>query len=130
MKQCCITDCPNMVEGRTQMCSTHNRAARKASAPKKEKKPQRISKTADSEREKIYLAIRKIWFSPHFMCRRCDTKPATDVHHAAGKLGDLLYDVRKWIPLCRECHKLIEENPGYAIRAGYSIYRLANDQTI
>lgn len=51
-------------------------------------------------------------------------KPATDVHHMAGRLGDLYLDTRYWIALSREGHRRVEENPEWAKKNGYSLDRL------
>jgi hypothetical protein len=36
-------------------------------------------------------------------CLRC-RKPATELHHGRGRLGELLMDQNYWLPLCRVCH--------------------------
>lgn len=114
--------------GRNGYCETCARALRKASAPKKEKKPQRISKTADPERQKIYLAIREMWLVMQINCEVCGHRTPTDVHHKSGKQGDLLYDIRKWLAVCRPCHQRLHDHDAEAKKNGYSLSRLAKDE--
>lgn len=48
----------------------------------------------------------------------------TEVHHGAGKIGDLLTDVRYFVAVCREAHRIIEERPKWAKEQGFSFDRL------
>lgn len=45
---------------------------------------------------------------------------ATDVHHGRGKIGDLLFDTRYFVPGCRPCHRWAETHPKEAKAAGFS----------
>ena len=60
---------------------------------------------------------------------------ADQVHHAKGKQGyadawarlndvPLLIDVRFFIPVCMQGHRIIEDNPAMAYEKGYSLSRL------
>lgn len=51
-------------------------------------------------------------------------KKATEIHHKKGRVGSLFLDVRYWLGVSREGHKLIEENPEWAKEKGYSLNRL------
>jgi hypothetical protein len=55
-------------------------------------------------------------------CKRC-TRPATTVHHPAGRIGDLLTDDTIFIGFCFECHEWAEMNPIQAKEQGYSLPR-------
>jgi hypothetical protein len=50
---------------------------------------------------------------------------ATDVHHKAGR-GENHLKVSTWLPVCRSCHRWIEENPNEAKELGLSESRLNN----
>lgn len=52
------------------------------------------------------------------------TGKATDLHHAKGKVGELLTDKRYFKALCRSCHSYIEVHPEFAKENGYSLNRL------
>lgn len=49
---------------------------------------------------------------------------ATEVHHKAGRIGELLILISKWLAVCRSCHRWIEENPLEAKELGFSEDRL------
>ena len=62
------------------------------------------------------------------LCEFPDCKEkATDLHHAKGRVGALLTDVRYFKALCRKCHRWAEENPDQAKALGISLSRLSND---
>jgi hypothetical protein len=46
------------------------------------------------------------------------------LHHAAGRIGSLLTDVRYFRALCDHHHRLIEENPVHAKELNLSVDRL------
>jgi len=52
------------------------------------------------------------------------TIKATDLHHAKGKIGDLLTDKRFFKALCRSCHSYIETHPNFAKENNYSLNRI------
>ena len=52
------------------------------------------------------------------------TIKATDLHHAKGKIGDLLTDKRFFKALCRNCHNYIETHPNFAKENNYSLNRI------
>lgn len=92
----------------------------------------RSVKRAKQERE--YLKIRDKFLldnptcEPHsqiWVTRMCAW--STEVHHKKGRIGDLLTDVTFFLPVCRECHQWIEDNPKLAKEKGYSLSRLANE---
>lgn len=49
---------------------------------------------------------------------------ATEVHHKAGRTGDLLVSQDNFLPVCRNCHQFIELNPKIAKELGFSTNRL------
>src|SRR6185369_5031912 len=52
------------------------------------------------------------------------TKRTDEVHHKRGRLGLRLMDEKYWLPVCRNCHRQIEENPEMAKEKGFSESRL------
>lgn len=80
-----------------------------------------------SKEERIYSGLRIIFLSENPVCHChlpfCTTQ-ATDVHHKEGRIGALLLDTTKWLPVCRACHNWIELNPTEAKQLGFSNSRL------
>jgi hypothetical protein len=56
-------------------------------------------------------------------CAICRQR-ATEVHHMAGRVGPLLLDESRWMPLCRDCHRWATEHPAAAIEQGISLPRV------
>lgn len=78
-----------------------------------------------SKEERLYQAKRIIFFQEHPMCEAhlpgiC-TKYSTDIHHKAGRIGELLLDETKWLSVCRACHEFIETHPAEAQEKGFSL---------
>jgi hypothetical protein len=71
----------------------------------------RASRAAYNREAKRFLAGKR--------CLRC-AKPATDVHHSAGRAGGLLLNSKLWIPLCRDCHNWVHLHPKAACEAGFN----------
>ncbi len=58
---------------------------------------------------------------------RCSVFPrlkATTIHHKKGRLGSLFLDERYWLGVSMKGHRLIEDNPGWSYKMGYSLLRL------
>lgn len=85
-----------------------------------------------SKREKknaLYSAARIQFLKDYPMCHahidaHC-TKYATEVHHKAGRIEELLLDQLYWLPTCHWCHKWTEEHPEEAKALGLSVSRLS-----
>jgi hypothetical protein len=80
---------------------------------------------ARAEQEKEYKKVRKEYLAIHpgCECKEC-TKPSAEIHHMAGRIGDLLTDSNHFLAVCWRHHKQIEANPKWAKQEGYSISRL------
>ena len=81
----------------------------------------RSPKRAKQERD--YSSKRKIFMLDHPMCQAnisglC-TSNSTDVHHIAGRSGELLLDTSLWLSVCRACHHWIETHPIEATQLGF-----------
>lgn len=83
------------------------------------------SKQKASQNGKYYRK-RKKWLPENMECKAklvgC-TGITTEVHHMQGRLGDLLLDISKWLPVCHNCHQFITENSLEAIQLGLSLKR-------
>ena len=72
-----------------------------------------------------YSKQRKEFLLDHPMCHakiyNC-TLRAIEVHHKQGR-DKYHLDQATWLPVCRNCHNWIENNPEDAIELGYSLTR-------
>ena len=100
-------------------------------SPKKTKPKSISSKQVIKNKE--YTQVRQSFLYKHEFCQArlpgC-TMWATEVHHKAGRIGDLLTDPTNFLAVCRSCHQNIELHHELAVDLGYSINRTeTNDQT-
>lgn len=76
---------------------------------------------------RVYLTLRKIYLESHPFCKAqlqgC-TLQSTEIHHRAGKIGELLTDIRNFVPICRNCHSWTEQHPAEAKALKLSTNRL------
>lgn len=73
---------------------------------------------------KLYKLARDKFLLNNPLCQKCKKKPATQVHHKKGRIGDLLTNVKYFMALDEDCHRYIELNPIEAKKKGWSIERL------
>jgi aspartate carbamoyltransferase regulatory subunit len=73
---------------------------------------------------RVYSKMRIKYLQDRPICdvMTCDNW-SSEVHHKKGR-GKYLLDESTWMPVCRYCHKEIEENPLWAKEKGYSLNRL------
>jgi hypothetical protein len=68
----------------------------------------RTPKRARQERE--YAKLRNVYLQAHWFCeaklKDC-TIYATEIHHKAGRIGDLLTNTEHFCPICRNCHDYV-----------------------
>lgn len=57
------------------------------------------------------------------MCEVCGEEAATQVHHKAGREGDDLTDINKFLGTCDGCQRHVHENPEWAFERGYMLRR-------
>jgi len=87
----------------------------------------RIKSVSDKKLVELrdYRKIRDEYLADHKVCQHPDCKNLSeDLHHAKGRVGSLLTDVRFFKALCRSCHRWVEENPEGAKALGLSLSRL------
>lgn len=78
-----------------------------------------------------YSKLRKEYLNKYPLCQAklpgiC-THNSTDIHHKAGRSGDLYLDTDYWLSVCRACHIWITDNSKKAIELGLSSSRLENN---
>jgi hypothetical protein len=77
---------------------------------------------------KEYRVVRDGYLDTHKLCEHPEcSNPSEDLHHAKGRVGSLLTDVRYFKALCRKCHRWVEDNPEQAKALGLSLSRLEKD---
>lgn len=90
----------------------------------------KISPISDKQKVRLarYRVARDEYMRQHGVCQaqldRICTYKATDLHHRAGRVGELLWDTRYFLAVCRGCHQLIEREPAMAKEKGFSLDRL------
>jgi len=92
-------------------------------------KPKSISPVSTKRRVEMdeYGKKRVAYLAIHSTCQaglvEC-TGQATEIHHKAGRVGELYTKVSNFLAVCRNCHRFIEENPEEAKHLGLSESRL------
>lgn len=87
-------------------------------------KPQSRIKTEsekEKERKAKYRPIAIQYKLDNPICQICNKRKTTDVHHKAGRIGCLLFEVSLFMALCRKCHREVHDNPKIAREKGYLI---------
>lgn len=51
-------------------------------------------------------------------CDACGQARGTETHHTRGRVASLLYDVRFFLLLCRDCHAHVHDHPAWARERG------------
>lgn len=72
---------------------------------------------------RIYTKIRREFLEANPSCIRCGVA-ATEVHHAAGRIGRLLTDVGNFRAMCHDCHVHATLHPAEAVEQGWSLPRI------
>ena len=100
--------------------------------PKKTKSPsKRIKSMSTKKLSELaeYRKVRDAYLKANKICEHPDCNNLSeDLHHAKGRVGALLTDVRYFKALCRKCHRWVEENPTEAKSMGLSLSRLEEER--
>lgn len=72
---------------------------------------------------RLYYKLRRDFLTLTPSCARCGW-PATQVHHKRGRVGELLTEVQHFLAVCDGCHRIITDNPTWAVQHGYSLPRV------
>jgi len=79
--------------------------------------------------ERKYKKLRIKFLSDKSVCHakihECSLR-ATEIHHKKGR-GKYLLDITTWLPVCRNCHNWIENNPEDSYELGLSQKRNYGD---
>lgn len=90
-----------------------------------------ISPVSPKQKKRLaeYAIVRAEYLHEHPYCeaRMCRGARATEIHHRAGRVGDLLTDKSNFLAVCRECHNEIELRPEWAKEMGFSESRLKTE---
>lgn len=96
--------------------------------PEKEKKVYKLRPLSKkrNKQNNDYLKKRREYLLRHKECKPneegCEGE-ANQIHHMKGREGGLLTDETYFLECCNNCHRLIEDNPEWAINMGYSVSR-------
>lgn len=74
-------------------------------------------------RMRLYLRNRGRFLTQNPWCGRCGGT-ADQIQHKAGRVGDALLDVTRWMAVCAPCHVYITEHPTEAYERGWSLRRI------
>ena len=69
---------------------------------------------------RAYSKIRREFLDSK-MCDACGVRPATEVHHRKGRIGNDLLDEDFFMAICRACHTQIHLNPAWAHAKDYLV---------
>jgi hypothetical protein len=91
-------------------------------------KPIRSRSVKRAKQESLYNKEAKAFKINNPICQAgiqnvCTTH-TSDVHHKAGRIGEMLLEQSKWLAVCRACHNWIETNRKEAMERGFLISRL------
>jgi hypothetical protein len=104
---------------------TRVKGAKKVRGPEKKpaRKYLRRQGTAQAKLDRQWHKLRDAFLLKNPICQACCVCPATEVHHKRGR-GKFLLAEEYFMAVCWACHKLIHNDPAWAIRKGYMILRL------
>lgn len=83
----------------------------RAYIPRFSRNPRKVAARA------LYAKLCREYKRNHPVCEVCDKRATKDVHHTKGR-GRYLNDQTTWLPVCRQCHEWIHNNPFSAREAG------------
>jgi hypothetical protein len=120
---CPHIDRPIFSKGRCKACASKEYAQKSAT---KKKAINSINKFSDKRKtlSLIYQEIRKKYLEEHKLCKAglngC-TIQATEIHHKYMRENLWLVCSEYYLPICRNCHKIITENTQLAFENNLSI---------
>jgi hypothetical protein len=81
--------------------------------------PIRRCSTKRAAQLRIYTKKRIAFLEANPVCQVCGNARAGEVHHAWGRIGELLNAEEHWLAVCRWCHNEIHNKPKWARANGY-----------
>lgn len=123
-----------LIAKRCNLCYWKFRNAVKQKGEPRIFKPRKpVKPMSNTQRQRIakYSLVRAEYLSEREICEAkipgvC-TGRATEIHHRAGRVVDLLTDKSNFLAVCRECHNKIEARPEWAKEMGFSGSRLKTE---
>jgi len=93
--------------------------------PLDKKKKRKVLSKKKKKSLAIYRDLRDEYFKNNPICEfdGCNSRELT-LHHAKGRIGSNLTDIRYFKSLCLTHHQFVEENPLEAIKMGLSFKRI------
>jgi len=78
----------------------------------KKNPPKKIKRVSNKRKvqEDIYNQLRKVFLNKNPKCEICGLK-SEDLHHKAGRIGNLLINTKYFMALCRKDHDYVHNNP-------------------
>lgn len=112
-----------------KLCKYHYyKQLRKQTKQKKHYKPIKKFSQAGIRKTKLYKKAREAFFSNdvNHICKvgapGVCTIHATDVHHMAGRIGELLTNQTYFLAVCRGCHRYLHDHSEWAQEHGFIIH--------
>ena len=98
--------------------SDYNNSSRLVSNKKLKSKSviKKVSKTG-KERNKKYIVLAEQYLKRNPICERCNSEPASEIHHKNGRIGNNLYNYFMAVSRC--CHLYIHDNPAESYEKGW-----------
>lgn len=124
-----------IISGRCFNAPFHYQKYQQAKYREKQKdkpvKQAKIKPVSDKRSKDIreYSKLRKKFLDANPMCQSGLVQfphAATDIHHMAGRCGDLFLNTKYWLAVCRTCHQWIETHPEEAKKKRLSVSRLSH----
>lgn len=72
-----------------------------------------------------YNKLKKEYLSKYVRCVVYPNRASTQIHHTRGRLGDMLCNIKWWLPLSWEGHRWIHDNPAEARLRGFDFNKFA-----
>lgn len=117
-KLCADPECTNTFKA-------YNSLQKYCSYPCAAKHEKPINKVSEKQKrlDKLYLKLRKAFLNKkeNKFCAVYPKELATEVHHTAGRIGDLYLFVPYWLAVSSDGHKWIHNNPKKAYKKGFLI---------
>ena len=106
--------------GKYYLCDEHKELKQYQS--KEKRKPRRIKPLSKkrAKENKTYNELRNVYLNENPLCECCGNL-ATEIHHKAGRVGDLLTNTDYFMSICRPCHRMVHDDHNFATENKYII---------
>ena len=120
----------NIIVVKAGFCKIGNDAQKRAKKGLPTKRPPLNQRSEKREKlDALYSIVSKKYLKDHPKCEAniqgvCSGEPSNQVHHMAGKIGELLLDTKYFLAVEFNCHRYIEDHSAWAKEKGFSVTRL------